>query len=123
MNWIKAKKKSCKSESPASSVNRRGIRTTGILSWTFQERSHDRRFDLWPLLPTGRRQKRKGSLKQCACVLLKDEERVCVINRMADKRLTGFQNPVNPVILSKTQIEASQTCAAMKPVNATGFRP
>jgi hypothetical protein len=50
---------------------------------------------------------------------LKDEAEACAINRTTGKRLTGFQNPVNPVILSKTQIEASQTRAAMKPLNAS----
>jgi len=31
------------------------------------------------------------------------------MNRMAGKRFSGFQNPVNPVILSKPSIEALQT--------------
>jgi hypothetical protein len=42
---------------------------------------------------------------------------------MTSKRWTRFQNPVNPVILSETQIETCQTRAAIKPSNATGWQP
>jgi hypothetical protein len=34
------------------------------------------RFEPWPLLLTGQCEKREGSLKQWACLLLRDEERI-----------------------------------------------
>jgi hypothetical protein len=42
---------------------------------------------------------------------------------MAGKRFTGFQNPVNPVILSKAQTEIVQTGIGTKALNATGSNP
>jgi len=109
------KEKSCKSENRTCSVNRKRIRTTGISSSTFQNRrlalETAGRFDFRPLWPTSRRQEGMGSLKQRAYVLRKDEAGIWAINRMTRTRLTRFQNPVNPVILSKTQTEILQTCA------------
>jgi hypothetical protein len=48
---------------------------------------------------------------------------VWAINRMTDKRLIGFQHPVNPVILSKTQVALLQIYGGAKPLNATGWQP
>jgi hypothetical protein len=59
-----------------------------------------------------------GSQKPLVQALLKDKEAWAII-RMTGKRLTGFENPVNPVILSKRWIETRQTCAATKAWNAT----
>jgi hypothetical protein len=55
MNWIKAKKKShVNLKTRISSVKRKRIRATGILSGTSQDRRMARettgRFDFWPLL-------------------------------------------------------------------------
>jgi len=63
------------------------------------------------------------SLKQWAYVLLKDEEQAWAINRITGKRLAGFQNPGNPFILSKSDIETCQSAAAIKPSKAPGARP
>jgi hypothetical protein len=76
MNWIKGKRNPVNLKAGTQSVNRRRVRTTGISSQTFRERSHDRWFDLWSLWLIGQRQKRKGSLKQWTRGLFKDEERI-----------------------------------------------
>jgi len=76
MNWIKAKKKSCESENPDLLNEPERNPNNRYFIPDISGALHDRRFDLWPLLLTRRRQKRKGSLKQWACVLLKDKERI-----------------------------------------------
>jgi hypothetical protein len=45
------------------------------------------------------------------------------MNRMAGTWFTGFQNPVNPVILSKARVEMVQTSVGTEPFNAIGCQP
>ena len=105
MNRMKRDEESCESGPPGFSRRSRGMEKRGDSARALTRSAFS------GFSRTGQGQEEiQGLTRGRTCMLFGDEtETGKKMNRMAGKEFPGFQNPVNPVILSKASIEILQT--------------
>ena len=118
MNRMKRDEESCESGPPGFSRRSGGTEKRG------ESRRALTRFALSGFSRTGQGQEEiQGLTRGRMCMLFWEEsETGKKMNRMAAKRCPRFQNPVNPVILSKASIEILQTSRGWETVKRLWLR-